>query len=52
MYISKTSTTITFQWDPLYLFQRDNMIKWYVITCSSLSEESAVTVSSYEDTNM
>ena len=45
--ISGTSTTITFQWDRLFLFQRNRRITQYVITCSRLDGESIFTVSSY-----
>ena len=45
--ISKTSTTITFQWDRLILFQSNRRITWYVITCSSLEDDSIFTVSYY-----
>ena len=44
--ISGTSTTITFQWDRLFLSsQRNRRITQYVITCSSLDGESIFTVS-------
>ena len=45
--ISETSTTITFQWNRLFLFLRNRRITWYVITCSSLEEERIFTVRSY-----
>ena len=46
--ISGTSTTITFQWDRLFLLsQRNRIITQYVITCSSLDRESIFTVSNY-----
>lgn len=45
--ISKTSTTITFQWDRLVLSQYDSRITWYVITCSDLEEITVITVSVY-----
>ena len=43
--ISKTSTTITFQWDALELTQSNNEITLYVITCSDLEEGNVFTVS-------
>ena len=41
--INSTCTAITFQWDPI--FQNSDVVSWHVITCSSLKDDTVVTVS-------
>ena len=46
--ISKTSTTIKFQWDTLSLAQSNNKITWYVITCLNQRDNGIITVSVHD----